>query len=183
MEVEIKSEARSPYLNNAVAITVVALSMFMAVSKIKDDNIVQAMQAAKADALDTWNEYQSTRLKKHLSEHTVLVANLTSSDSGKTIAAKLAGDIAKYETESKDLAQKAKDFQTTYDAMNFRDDQFDLSDAGLAISLSLAAVAALTGLWWVLGVSWAFGAVGAMMAIAAFAQLKIHPDWLIGFLT
>jgi len=48
-------------LNNAVAITVVILSVFMAISKIKDDNIVQSMQVAKADAVDTWGEYQATK--------------------------------------------------------------------------------------------------------------------------
>jgi hypothetical protein len=36
--------------------------------------------------------------------------------------------------------QAAKD-QTTYDALNFRDDQFDLSDASIAIAISLLAVA------------------------------------------
>src|SRR4051812_39279849 len=73
MEVELKAEGRARALNNAVAITVVALSVFMAVSKIKDDNIVQAMQAAKADALDTWNEYQAERLKLHFAEQTSMM--------------------------------------------------------------------------------------------------------------
>jgi hypothetical protein len=44
------------------------LAAFMAVTKVKDDNIVQAMLQAKSDAVDTWNEYQSTRLKHHLLE-------------------------------------------------------------------------------------------------------------------
>jgi len=39
----------------------------MAISKIKDDNIVQSMQVAKADAVDTWGEYQATKIKHHLS--------------------------------------------------------------------------------------------------------------------
>ena len=46
-----------------VATTVVALSAVMAVGKIKDDNIVQAMQADQACKIDLWNEYQATRLK------------------------------------------------------------------------------------------------------------------------
>ena len=45
------------------------------------------------------------------------------------------------------------------------------------------AVAALTGLWWLLGVSWMFGAGGVVMAVAGFAGWHIHPDWLVAFLT
>ena len=39
MEVEIKSEGSAKTLNAAVAVTVVIISTFMAVSKVKDDNI------------------------------------------------------------------------------------------------------------------------------------------------
>jgi hypothetical protein len=64
MEVELKAEASNRNLIRAVANTVV----FMAVSKIKDDNVVQAMQLAKADSVDAWNEYQTDRLKLYISE-------------------------------------------------------------------------------------------------------------------
>ena len=38
----------------------VILSVFMAVCNIKDNNIGQVMQKAKADAADSWSEYQAT---------------------------------------------------------------------------------------------------------------------------
>src|SRR6185312_4431825 len=68
MEVEISAEAKDKRLNRLVAITVVVLSVFMGVSNIKDGNIVQAMQQAQADAVDTWGEYQATRTKTHIAE-------------------------------------------------------------------------------------------------------------------
>src|SRR5436189_5692062 len=55
-------------LNNWIAISVALLAAFMAVTKVKDDNIVQAMLQAKSDAVDTWSEYQSKRIKHHLTE-------------------------------------------------------------------------------------------------------------------
>src|SRR5437016_7706851 len=55
-------------LNNWIAVSVAILAAFMAVTKVKDDNIVQAMLQAKSDAVDTWNEYQSKRIKHHLLE-------------------------------------------------------------------------------------------------------------------
>src|SRR5437588_12960590 len=54
--------------NNWIAVSVAILAAFMAVTKVKDDNIVQAMLQAKSDAVDTWNEYQSKRIKHHLLE-------------------------------------------------------------------------------------------------------------------
>src|SRR5215470_228267 len=58
----------SNQLNNWIAVSVAILAAFMAVTKVKDDNIVQAMLQAKSDAVDTWSEYQSKRIKHHLLE-------------------------------------------------------------------------------------------------------------------
>ena len=44
-------------LNSRVAITVALLATFLGVCKVKDDNIVQAMQQAQADKLDHWSFY------------------------------------------------------------------------------------------------------------------------------
>jgi hypothetical protein len=186
MEIEIKAEAKSKWLNNAVAMTVVALSVLMAVSKIKDDNIVQAMQAAKADMVDSWNEYQAERMKLHLSEQTkaLFLAGHTpdeqKSDNG--LVSSLDAKIEKYNTVSADLAKQAKNLQSTYDALNFRDDQFDVADAAFAIALSVAAVTALTELSWLLIVSWVFGGSGLALMLAAFNGWAIHPDILVNFL-
>ena len=62
-----ESNARDRF-NNWVAIAVALLAAFMAITKVKDDNLVQAMLQAKSDAVDTWSEYQSKRIKHHLSE-------------------------------------------------------------------------------------------------------------------
>src|ERR1051325_2557736 len=55
-------------LNNWIAISVAQLAAIMAIAKVKDDSIVQAMLQAKTDAVDTWSEYQSKRIKHHLLE-------------------------------------------------------------------------------------------------------------------
>jgi hypothetical protein len=50
--------------------------------------------------------------------------------------------------KKEELRKQAEQDQKDYDAANFRDDQFDLSDALLAIAISLLAVTALTHLRW-----------------------------------
>ena len=58
-----KERREDKRLNNLVAVTVVLLTVFMAITKTKDDNINQAMQKAKADSVDAWAEYQFARVK------------------------------------------------------------------------------------------------------------------------
>ena len=68
MEVEVNAEAKDKRLNRLVAITVVVFSVFTGLCNIKDGNIVQAMQQAQANAVDSWNEYQATKTKLHITE-------------------------------------------------------------------------------------------------------------------
>ena len=58
MDADVKTDGSNRRLNNLVAVTVVILSVFMAVSKIKDDNVTQAMQKAKQESVDAWAEYR-----------------------------------------------------------------------------------------------------------------------------
>jgi hypothetical protein len=81
------------------------------------------------------------------------------------------------------LQQQALQDQKTYDDLNYRDDQFDLSDAAIAIVIAVLAVTALTQLWplyWAALVPTAFGTV---MGMAGLAGWHIHPDMLVKLLT
>src|SRR6266705_1399281 len=127
------SEAKNR-LNNWIAISVAIISVFMAVTKVKDDNIVQAMLQAKSDAVDTWNEYQSKRIKHHLLElghdqATAMRANAPP-QSATVLEDQLKrydSEMARYGSDEKDLQAKARGLEDKYDALNYRDDQFDLS--------------------------------------------------------
>ena len=77
---------------------------------------------------------------------------------------------------------KAKALEAEYDRLNFRDDQFDLSEAFLSIGVALAAVAALAGSFWLLSVAWGSGALGLLFGIAGFAGLNLRLDWLAALL-
>ena len=61
-------EARSARLNAAVAVTIALLATFMGICKVKDDNIVQAMQQAQADKLDHWAFYQARNIRQEIAE-------------------------------------------------------------------------------------------------------------------
>ena len=189
MEVEISAEAKGKQLNNWVAITVVILSVFMALCKIKDDNVVQAMQQAKADAVDTWSEYQAKKIKSHLAENTLRQTNLLSTtglikpEQVKAEQRALTAELERYRTQSLAIESKARAQEKLYDTLNFHDDQFDMSDAALSIAIAVAAVAALTDKWALLLFSWGAGAFGIVFGLAGFLGWRLHPDWLVAFLT
>src|SRR5215470_4521662 len=177
-------------LTNWVAICVAVLAAFMAVTKIKDDNIVQAMLMAKSDAVDTWSEYQSKRIKQHLLELGLDQNTALRDASGKQNSTTLDGqskryqsEIARYQKDEGELQKKAKDYEAQYDALNYRDDQFDLSDAALSTSIAMLAVTALTKKKWLLWMSLVIGVFGVLMGTAGLAGLRIHPGWLTKMLS
>lgn len=170
-----ESEIHDKKLNRTVATTVVILSVTMALTNIKDGNIVQNMQAAQATQVDSWNEYQATRLKLHMEE--------IAEAQGGPGAARASAAIAKYAKESVALKAQALAAKDDYDHNNYRDDQFDLSDGLASIALATTAISALVELWGLLYVGWAAGALSILFMVAGFAQLPIHPDAIIGFLT
>ena len=176
-------EGDNKRLNRLVAATVVILTVFMAISKVKDDNIVQAMQKAKSESVDAWAEYQSTRVKLHVDENGLATLRLLEPVGvDKALAAKQAAgyeaDIKKYQARSTETMAKAKKLEAEYDRLNFRDDQFDMSDAFLSIAVALAAVASLTEAFWLLAVAWGSGALGLMFCGAGFLGLNLRPEWL-----
>ena len=193
--VETAQEARtadrsSARLNALVAVTIAILATFMGICKVKDDNIVQAMQQAQADKLDHWNFFQARNIRQEVAMATV--EQLKLARLGRTAPEVAAYDetIARYEkiasdqnTKKEELKKQAEADQKTYDDFNLHDDQFDLSDAALALAIALLAVTALTQSWrlyWAALVPTAFGVV---MGLAGLIGWGLHPDALVRLLT
>jgi len=181
MDIEIGAEAKDKSFNRRVAITVVALSIFMGLCGVKDGNIVQAMQQAQSDSVDAWNEYQATKTKLHIDETALNQVRLMAGDPRAAIQAetlRLQTEIAKYKAEAPALKAKAEGFSAQYDALNVHDDQFDASDALISIAVSIAAVAALVEIPAALWASWGFGALGVVMGLAGFLGWSLHSAFL-----
>jgi hypothetical protein len=189
--IEKSSESESKErLNNWVAICVAVLAAFMAVAKVKDDNIVQAMLQAKSDAVDTWSEYQSKRIKHHLLELGRDQAIALHDAGMKQASIKFddqlkhyESELARYQNDEAELQKKARGLEARYDLLNYRDDQFDLSDAALSVSIAMLAVTALTKKKWLLMMSLVFGVFGVVMGVAGLTGLHLHPDWLTRMLS
>jgi hypothetical protein len=173
-----------------VALTVALLSTVMGVCKVKDDNIVQAMQQAQADKVDHWAFYQARNLREELARSTAVQLRLQAGAKEPTDRSDYDAAIARYETLAAEQAQKkaellqqAQEDQKNYDRLNERDDQFDLADAGIAIAIAALAVASLTQAWWLYGLALVPGLFGSFMGIAGLAGWHVHPQLLAGLLS
>jgi hypothetical protein len=183
----MKAAAR---LGSLVAVTVALLATFLGVCKVKDDNIVQAMQQAQADKLDHWNFYQARNIREEVGKATLAQLRLAAETAPAEMRPKYADAIASYGKLVADQAQKKEELrkqadadQQTYDSLNYRDDQFDLSDALLALAISLLAVTALTHKRWLYFAALVPTTFGVLMGLAGLCGWHIHPDTIARLLS
>jgi hypothetical protein len=190
LEESSAGDKASMRLNMLVAITVALLATFMGICKVKDDNIVQAMQQSQANKLDHWAFYQARNLREEVAKSTVVQLRLAAM--GRTGDEKQAYEvaIADYEKLALEQARKKNELRTLaeqdqidYDAANYKDDQFDLSDALVAVAISLLAVTALTKQKWLYWMALVPTACGFYMGFAGLLGWQVHPDLLIKLLS
>ncbi len=179
------SDRDAARLGSRVAITVALLATFLGVCKVKDDNIVQGMQQAQADKIDHWSFYQARNIREEIANATATQLRLSAAVAPATQRADYADAIAKYEAlvqdqkDKKDVVRKqAEDDQNTYDALNYRDDQFDLSDALCAIAISMLAVTILTRTRWLYWEALIPTGFGVLMGLAGLLGWHLHSDLL-----
>src|SRR5437762_8661381 len=178
------------HLNTLVAISVALLATFMGICKVKDDNIVQAMQQAQADKIDNYSWYQARNIREEVANATV--AQLTAQAAAAPSQAKpvFEDKIKAYQALAEEQAEKKKAQQAdadksdqTYNQLNFHDDQFDLSDAMLALAISLLAVTALTQKRWLFVLAMFPTVFGVVMGLAGLLGWHIHPNLLTKLLS
>src|SRR5450830_1419223 len=179
------SDARARRLNTWVAITVALLATFMGICKVRDDNLVQAMQQAQADKIDHWSFYQARNIRQEIAQVQADQLELTASGQSAAMQAKAAPMIVKYKALAAEQQQKKEELrkqavadQAMYDGLNFHDDQFDLADALTAIAISLLALTSLTQRKWLFWVALTAAVFGVVMGLAGLLSWQLHPDAL-----
>jgi Domain of unknown function (DUF4337) len=187
---ESKADARAARLGARVAVTVALLATFLGICKVKDDNIVQAMQQAQADKLDHWNFYQARNIREEVASAAVAQLKLASGGASPGQQADYRAAIGSYEalvadqaTKKEELRVQAESDQRNYDALNYRDDQFDLADTLIALAISLLALTALTHKPWLYWLAIVPTAGGAIMGLAGLFGWHLHPDMIARLLS
>src|SRR5215468_9152693 len=109
-------------LSTVVAVTVAILATFMGICKVKDDNIVQAMQQAQADKIDHWAFYQARNLRQEIAEATAVQLELARQSLPNAPAAGYDAAIAKYRALAQDMAKKKDELRMRAEADQARYD-------------------------------------------------------------
>ena len=177
-------------LNAMVAVAVAIIATFMGICNVKDGNIVQAMQQAQADKIDSWNFYQARNIREEVMHATAAQLSALSATVPTANRAALDTVAARYRTLADDQAKKkgavktdAEAAQKRYDELNYHDDQFDLADAMLAIAISLLAITSLTHKRWLFGIAMVPTAIGLVMGLAGLLGWRIHSDLIATLLS
>ena len=184
------AEKEKSRLNAHVAISIALLATFLGLCKVKDDNIVQAMQQAQATELDSWNFYQARNLREEINKTAAAALQVQKLSQPPAVQAAYEQQITQLQKIAQQQSDKKAEQQTAakaarakYDALNYHDDQFDLSDASLAIAISMLAVTSLVqkrGLFYVAMVP---TFLGVLMGCAGLFGWRIHPDSITNLLS
>ena len=183
-------DKRNERLNSFVAVTVAILATFLGIFNVKDDNIVQAMLQEQAHMIDYWNFYQARNIREEIALATVEQISLSRGAMPDGQRAAHDASLAKYQalaqsqnTKKEELKTLAERATANYDKLNYRDDQFDLSEASMAIAIAMLAITALTHIWWLYWLALVPSVFGLAIGLAGLFGLPFHPDFLIRPLT
>ena len=169
-------QAGKSNINSRVALFVAITATFMALCNVKDGNIVQAMSQAQAHAISAWSYFEAKSTKQSIAENTFELLKLQNTPANDSIIKRYEATISRYEKEKAEIKSQAEGFQKEYDDINLFDDQFDMTDALLTISIAMFGITALTQKKWLLYFSGAVSLTGIILGLAAFMKISLHSN-------
>jgi len=170
-------------LNSRVAVFVAITATIMALCNVKDGNIVQSMQQAQADNIDAWSYFQAKSTKQTQAENTLELIKLENKPGRDSLIKKYEADIARYDKEKADIKKQAEGFKQQYDDINLFDDQFDMTEALLSISIALFGITALTKKRWLFFFAAGVSTLGIIYGVTAFCGISLHNDFVARLLS
>jgi len=171
-------EAGKSKINSRVAIFVAITATFMALCNVKDGNIVQGMEQAQAHALDAWSYFQAKSTKQSIAENSLELMKVQNSQGSTEVIRKYEDEVNRYEKEKAEIKKQAEGFQKEYDDINLFDDQFDMTEALLTISIAMFGITSLTQKKWLLYFAASVSLLGIILGVAAFMKISLHSDFV-----
>jgi Domain of unknown function (DUF4337) len=169
-------QAGKSKINSRVALFVAITATFMALCNVKDGNIVQAMSQAQAHSIDAWTYFQAKSTKQSIAESSLELLKTQNVAGNDSMIKKYEAQINRYETEKAEIKKQAEGFQKEYDDTNLFDDQFDMTEALLTISIAMLGITSLTQKKWLLYFSSIVSLTGIILGLAAFMKISLHSD-------
>ncbi|TFW34659.1 DUF4337 domain-containing protein [Massilia horti] len=187
---EAAREQESSRLNMLVAVTVALISTFGVICKLRDNSTVLDMQQAQASKIDHWAFYQARNIRQEVANASLLQLRLAAATAPAAAQAGYRNAIVAYEAlladqqkKKEELRTQAEQDQQAYEVASLRNDQFDLSEGFLAITIALLAVTSLTHQRWLYVLAMVPACLGVLMGLAGLFSWPLHPSWLTRLLS
>jgi hypothetical protein len=165
-------------INSRVALFVAITATFMALCNVKDGNIVQAMSQAQAHSIDSWSYFQAKSTKQSIAENSLELLKVQNDPGSAAVIKKYEDEVARYEKEKAVIKTEAEGYQKEYDEINLFDDQFDMTEALLTISIAMLGITSLTQKKWLLYFSSIVSLTGIILGLTAFMKISLHSDFI-----
>jgi len=189
-EIEVKDNDR---MERWIGLCVVVLATFLGVANVKDGNIVQAMQRKQADRVNNWGWYQARNIRGTVYEAFADELSIAWPNETPEVTKQREAKVAFFRKQAKDQEEKREQQKVAaekagedYDALNAKDDQFDLCEAALAIGLALMGVTAMVKRWWLFIVAAVPSSFGVIMGVAGFMGMDTNSPvirWIVEVLS
>ncbi len=177
--VEIQLPEKETYSSNPidsfVGLMVVLIATFIGVCNVKDDNIVQQMQLKQVERNDNWAWFQARNIRQAVYEGVAVELSIPMPNETPEIKKLREAKSEEYRKKAESQEKKSGEQKAAaelaekeYNELNDKDDQFDLCDATLALSLALMGVTALTKKWWLFYLALVPASFGFIMGLAGF---------------
>ena len=192
-EERAEAEATERFRNLA-ALTIAIMAMLLAIGSLGGGNATDDMVHGNIKASDTWAFYQAknvrqTQYRLAADRLELELANPSLNAAARAAAqaqlAKYRETIARYDDEpdqrapadslkgegKKQLAAQARSYEAIRNRASDQDGNFDYSEVFLQLAIVLGSVAILAGSRGILTMSWALGAIGAVLMVNGFLLL------------
>jgi hypothetical protein len=182
----------SERFNNRIAMTIALLVTFLALSTIKSGNADQAVAQAQAERNNSWAWYQAVRVREDMATYELqhLQRLARTQDAAvvtevQALAAEVTaqeGELARVRERKDEVEQRALGAEADLARLSVIADQYDFSDALLAIAMALLAVCALARTRWLYWFSLLPAAGGITWGIAGMLKYAIPAQALTAWL-
>ena len=147
-----------------VALTSALLAVCAALAALLSGHDANESMMEQIQSSDQWSHYQSKSIKETVerSQTEMLVAL------GKAVPPKMAEELARYEKEKEEIAEKAKEKSVKSEHLLARHERFSVAVTFFQVAIGVAAISVLTRRRRFFHVSLLGGVAGVVMLIVGF---------------
>ena len=187
-EIHTADEGRS--MTRTVALIAILLSLFMAVQKIKSENVVLRIQQLRLDLASTNAKANVARLDFELAMSDTVVAQLllrVPDIDASAVREQVAKAVARRDrAAAAETQERAQAQRLEHDVERWMHiyHEYDVAEALLALAIGVTAISLLIGSWAVLSIAVGLGVAGMALGTMLMTGLEaLVPKWIISLMT